>query len=181
MSLRYTPREAAGLALAEGPSEQSPLALAYPSESEAPERLHRRRDSREAVALAGPGNTEGTRRQSAPAAHLVFLGAVDANSTRLASHEPSRLKASHLGITGGVNGIFVRYVDYGAQPLRWIEAELTVATRLANAASQMFGHAYFFPALEGSISSSERSETSAPSQVCPAPSLQSEGTSSFHT
>jgi hypothetical protein len=133
------PREAARSALAEVPSEQSPLALASPPELEAPERLLRHRDSGETVTAAGPGGTGGTLRQSALAAHLAFLGAVDdvSNSTRLASRELSRLKASHLGIAGGVNGIFAPYVDYGAQQLRWIEAELAAATRLANAASQV--------------------------------------------
>jgi hypothetical protein len=41
--------------------------------------------------------------------------------------------------------------------------------------------AYFPPAFEGSISSSERVSSVAPSHLAPAPSFQSEGTSIFHT
>ncbi|WP_343213345.1 DUF2380 domain-containing protein [Archangium violaceum] len=78
-------------------------------------------------------------RQSALAAHLAFLGAVGdvSDSTRRISGELSRLKASNLGIAGKAAGIFVRYVDHGERQLRWIDAELAAATRLANAASKV--------------------------------------------
>jgi hypothetical protein len=137
MSLHYTPRETAGTAVAGGPSEESPLARASPSEPEQPERLHRRRDSREALTAVGLGGVEGNAWLSALAAQVAFLGAVDevSTSSRRVSGELSRLKASYLGIAGAGNGIFVRYVDYGERQLRWIDAELAAATRLATAAS----------------------------------------------
>ncbi|HYO59677.1 hypothetical protein [Archangium sp.] len=143
MNLSYTPREAAESASAEGPSDKPPHALASPlpspPETEAPERLHQRRASREAVTTADPGGTAGAARQSALAAHLAFRGAVGdvSDSTRRISGELSRLKVSHLGIVGKAAGLFVRYVDYGERQLRWIDAELAAATRLANAASQV--------------------------------------------
>jgi hypothetical protein len=87
----------------------------------------------------GSGSAEGTARQSALAAHLAFLGAVDdvSGSTRRISGELSRLNASQRGIAGRAASIFVRYVEYGERQLRWIDAELAAATRLANAASEV--------------------------------------------
>ncbi|HZI09833.1 MAG TPA: DUF2380 domain-containing protein, partial [Myxococcus sp.] len=138
MNLRYTPREAAAPALAEGPGVEAPRALAPTPESGAPERLHRRRTSREEVTAVGPDSAEKAARQGAFAAQLAFRSAVldVSGSTRRISAEFSRLKASGRGI-GGENDIFVRYVDYGAQQLRWIDAQLAAATRLANAASEV--------------------------------------------
>ncbi|MFY0526473.1 hypothetical protein ACN28I_26140 [Archangium gephyra] len=76
-SLRYTLHGAAG---AGGAGEESPLVLAsHPSSSpepETPERLHRRRGSREAVTAAGPGNSDATVWQSALATHLATRGAL---------------------------------------------------------------------------------------------------------
>ncbi|WP_240358789.1 hypothetical protein [Myxococcus vastator] len=46
------------------------------------------------------------------------------------------MKARWRGIGGGDGG-FVRYVDYGAQQLRWIDAQLVAATRMANTASEV--------------------------------------------
>jgi hypothetical protein len=143
MSLRYTPRAVAGPALAEGPSEESPPARASlpptPPEPEAPERLHRRRDSREAVTAAGPGSADATVWQSALAAHLAFRRGVGevSRSTRHISGELARLRASYLGIAGAGNGILVCYVDYGEAQLRWIDAELAVATEVAAEASEV--------------------------------------------
>jgi hypothetical protein len=139
MDLRDTPHEATGPVLAEGPSEESALALSSPPEREAPERLHRRRASREAVTAAGPGSAAETVWQSALAAHLAFLGAIGdvSGSTHRVSSEFSRLKASERGIAGRAAGVFGRYVDYGERQLRWIDAELAAATRLANAASEV--------------------------------------------
>ncbi|WP_395828539.1 DUF2380 domain-containing protein [Archangium violaceum] len=140
MSLHYTPREATGPAVAGRLGEESPLARASPPpEPEAPERLHRRQDSREAVTAAGPGRVEGNAWLSALAAQVAFLGAVDevSTSSRRVSSELSTLKASYVGIAGAGNGIFVRYVDYGERQLRWIDAELAAATRLATAASEV--------------------------------------------
>ncbi|MGZ3459540.1 MAG: DUF2380 domain-containing protein, partial [Archangium sp.] len=126
-----------------GTGEEPPLALDSRPPSlhgpEAPERLHRRRDSREEVTAAGPGSSEGTVWQSALAAHLAFrrgTGEVSSSTHRI-SAELSRLKASKWGIAGETADLFVRYVDYGDQQLRWIEAELAAATQLANTASEV--------------------------------------------
>jgi hypothetical protein len=143
MNPRYTPREAAGPGLTDGLSEESPRALASrppaSPEPDAPARLHRRRGSQEAVTTTGPGRAEGNVWQSALAAQLAFRGAIgDASgSMRRVSAELSRLKASHLGIAGKAAGLFVRYVDSGERQLRWIDAELAAATRLANTASEV--------------------------------------------
>ncbi|HYO58256.1 MAG TPA: DUF2380 domain-containing protein, partial [Archangium sp.] len=138
MNPRYTPREAAAPASAEGPSVEPPRALASPPEPETPERRRPRRAAREAVTAVGPDSAQRAARQSALAAQLAFHSAVldVSGSTRRISGEFSRLKASGRGI-GGANGVFVRYGDYGARQLRWIDAQLAAATRLANAASQV--------------------------------------------
>ncbi|OJT26250.1 DUF2380 domain-containing protein [Archangium sp. Cb G35] len=85
----------------------------------------------------GPGGAEDT--GSALVANLALLGAVDevSASTHRVSRELSRLKASHQGIAGAGNGLFVRYVEYGERQLRWMDAELAAATQLATAASQV--------------------------------------------
>ncbi|HYO58959.1 hypothetical protein [Archangium sp.] len=90
------------------------------------------------MTAVGPDSAQRAARQSALAAQLAFHSAVldVSGSTRRISGELSRRKASGRGIGGG-NGVFVRYVDYGAQQLRWIDAQLAAATRLANAASQV--------------------------------------------
>jgi hypothetical protein len=105
---------------------------------------HLRYTPREVVgpALAqetGPRSAAGAAWRSALAAQVAFRGAVGdvSGSTRGISGELSRLEASHRGIAGGGNGIFVRYVEYGSQQLRWIDAELAAANRLANAASEV--------------------------------------------
>ncbi|OJH37213.1 DUF2380 domain-containing protein [Cystobacter ferrugineus] len=91
------------------------------------------------MTAAGPGSAERTTWQSALAAHLAFRGAVGdvSGTTRRLSGELSRLEASTSGIAGRASGLFVRYVDHGVQQLRWMEAELAAATRLANAASEV--------------------------------------------
>ncbi|OJH37502.1 DUF2380 domain-containing protein [Cystobacter ferrugineus] len=78
-------------------------------------------------------------RQSTLAAHLAFRGAVGdvSGSTRRLSGELSRLNGSTAGIAGRASGLFVRYVDHGVMQLRWMNAELVAATRLANAASEV--------------------------------------------
>ncbi|WP_309894708.1 DUF2380 domain-containing protein [Archangium sp.] len=110
MRLHYTPHGVVGPAFAEGPST-----------------------------APGPGGAEGTAWRSALAAHLAFRGAVGdvSGSTRRISGELSRLRASHRGIAGKAVGIFVRYVEYGERQLRWIDAELAAATRLATTASEV--------------------------------------------
>ncbi len=142
-SLRYTPHDATGPAVAGGAGEVSPLVLdsqpPSPPAPEAPERLHRRRGSREAVTGAGPGSADATVWQGALAAHLSFRKGVGevSGTTRRLSRELSRLRASHFGIAGGANGLFVPYVDYGEAQLRWIDAELAAATELAAEASEV--------------------------------------------
>ncbi len=139
MNLRYMPHEATGPSLAGAPGEESPLTRPSPPEPEAPERLHRRRDSRETVTAAGPGRAEGNAWLSALSAQVAFLGAADevSSSSRRISRELTRLKASYQGIAGAGNGIFVGYLEYGERQRRWIDAELAAATRLATAASEV--------------------------------------------
>jgi hypothetical protein len=57
-------------------------------------------------------------------AQLAFRGALldVSGSTRRISGELSRLKASGRGLAGG-NGVFVPFIDAGAEQLRWIDAE----------------------------------------------------------
>ncbi|WP_095991994.1 DUF2380 domain-containing protein [Cystobacter fuscus] len=142
-SLRYTPHDVTGPAVAGGVGEESPLVLdSQPLSSrgpEAPERLHRRRGSRETMTAVGPGSADATVWQSALAAHLAFRKGVGEVSgiTRRISRELSRLRASNLGIAGAGNGIFVRYVDHGEAWLRWIDTELVAATELAAEASEV--------------------------------------------
>ncbi|MCY1081610.1 DUF2380 domain-containing protein [Archangium lansingense] len=138
LSLHYTPREPVPPVSAAGPSVEAPDALPTPPEPETPQRRHRRRASREEVTVLGPDSAERAARKSALAAQLAFRSAVldVSGSTRRISGELSRLKTSGWGIAGG-NGVFVRYVDYGAEHLRWIDAQLAAATRLANAASEV--------------------------------------------
>ncbi|AKJ00227.1 hypothetical protein ATI61_104363 [Archangium gephyra] len=126
--LRYTHGEGVTPAWAQGPGEPS---------SPEPEGPHRRQQARQAVTAVGSGGADTPAWGNALAAHLALLGAVDevSASTRRVSRELPRLRASHLGIAGMGNGIFVRYVEYGERQLRWIEAELAAATRLATAAS----------------------------------------------
>jgi hypothetical protein len=91
------------------------------------------------VTAVGPVRDEGTAWPRALASQLAFRAAVGevSGSTRRISGELSRLRGSHSGITGRAGGIFVRYVDYGGAQLRWIDAELAAATRLATAASEV--------------------------------------------
>src|SRR6218665_747591 len=125
MTPRYSPREAAETGWGEGPREEAPLTLAS-----WPPRSHRPRNSREAMTSAG---------HSALAAHLAFRGALGdvSGSTRRISKAPPRLKTSQRGIVGKAAGLFVRYLEDGDRQLRWIDAELSAATRLAHTASEV--------------------------------------------
>jgi hypothetical protein len=107
MNLRYAPREAATPASAQGAS------------------------------TAGDA-TEPARRSATLAYQAVFVAVMDVSgSSRHLSRELSRLKASRAGIAGRYGNLFVPFVDHGAQQLRWIDAELAAATRLANSASEV--------------------------------------------
>jgi predicted lipoprotein DUF2380 len=142
MILRHTPREATGPASAQGLGIEVPRAPVSPPPSPsaptAPERLHRRRASRVEVTAEGLDSAEREARQRALAAQLAFRGALRevSGSTRRISGELARLNASEWGLAHG-NGVFLRYVSYGSEQLRWIEAQLATATRLANAASEV--------------------------------------------
>jgi hypothetical protein len=135
MDLRYAPREDLGSSSLQGPGVEAPQPLASTAPSPvvltAPERLHRRRAPREEVA-------EREARQRALAAQLAFRGTLRevSGSTRRISGELARLDVSVWGIAQG-NRVFMRYADYGAAQLRWVEAQLAAATRLADAASQV--------------------------------------------
>ncbi|PTL74887.1 DUF2380 domain-containing protein, partial [Vitiosangium sp. GDMCC 1.1324] len=97
----------------------------------------RRRASREEVTAAGPDSAEREVRQKTRAAQLAFRGAIRevSGSTRRISGELARLKVSGRGLASA-NDVFLRYADYGTEQLRWIDAQLAAATRLANAASE---------------------------------------------
>ncbi|WP_395849252.1 DUF2380 domain-containing protein [Cystobacter fuscus] len=86
----------------------------------------------------GLSSSERATRQSALAAQLAFRRALldVSDSTRRLSGEFSRLQAPGRGLGGG-HSVFLRYVDYGARQLRWMEVQLATATRLTTAASQV--------------------------------------------
>ncbi|WP_257449351.1 TIGR02269 family lipoprotein [Archangium lipolyticum] len=88
--------------------------------------------------LSQSDSAERETRQRAVSAQLAFRGALRevSGSTRRISGELARLKASSRGLASG-NGVFLRYADYGVTQLRWMEAQLAAATRLANAASEV--------------------------------------------
>ncbi|WP_245919056.1 hypothetical protein [Melittangium boletus] len=90
------------------------------------------------MTAAGPHSAEREARQRALAAQLAFRGAIRevSGSTRRISVELARLKASSRGLANG-NGVFLRYTDYVTAQLRWMDAQLAAATRLANAASEV--------------------------------------------
>ncbi|MGZ3458305.1 MAG: DUF2380 domain-containing protein [Archangium sp.] len=137
--LRYTPGEATGPASAQGPGVESRRLLVSTPESEAPERLHRRRASRVEVTAVGPDSAEREVRQEALAAQLAFRGALRelSGSTRRISGELSRLKASGRGLSGMHADLFVRFIDFGTEQMRWMDTQFAAATRLANAASEV--------------------------------------------
>ncbi|HEX5754311.1 MAG TPA: DUF2380 domain-containing protein [Archangium sp.] len=118
-NLRYSPRE-----------EETPSLVLEAGTSQ---RQHRRQGAREAVTAVEPA------RQEALAAHLAFVRALGdvTTSTRLMSGELSRLEASKRGIAGHYPELFVPFVQYGTQQLRWMDAELAAATRLSALASEM--------------------------------------------
>ncbi|PTL82506.1 DUF2380 domain-containing protein [Vitiosangium sp. GDMCC 1.1324] len=142
-SLRYAPREAAGPTSVQEQDGDSPRTsgsiLPSPSVSTAPERLHRRRAPRVEVTAVGPDSAERKARQEALAAQLAFRGALRevSGSTHRASAELARLKASGRGLSGMHAELFVRFIDFGTEQGRWMDAQLAAATRLADAASEV--------------------------------------------
>jgi hypothetical protein len=138
-SLSYLPRGAEEPALMQPPSERQrapaspPLAIAGPEE---PERLNRRRGSREVVTgVASGGVSSG---QSATLTRQAVLDAVDEvkDSTSSISNALPKLAARKAGI-GGANGVFIRYVDHGSNQLPWLRGALGGATTLADAANEV--------------------------------------------
>jgi hypothetical protein len=87
----------------------------------------------------GPALAEGPARRSATQARqAVFTAVLDVSgSTRRIAGELSRLKTSKPGIAGRHADLFIPFVDYGVQQLRWIDAELAAVTRLSNTASEV--------------------------------------------
>lgn len=73
------------------------------------------------------------------ATQLAFQGAVRELSrfTQRARDDLSRLHDGPLGRAGRSDGLFAPHVEYGERQLRWMEAELTAATRLAHTASEL--------------------------------------------
>ncbi|MFE8596145.1 DUF2380 domain-containing protein [Archangium violaceum] len=118
-NLRYSPRET-----------ETPSLVLEPGTSQRP---YRRQGAREAVTTLEPA------RQGALAAHLALVRALGdvTTSTRRISGALSRLAASKRGIAGPYPELFVPFVEYGAQQLRWMDAELSAATRLSTLASEM--------------------------------------------
>jgi hypothetical protein len=57
-------------------------------------------------------------------------------SMRRMSAELARLKRDGRGLASA-NGAFLRYANHGTEQLRWLDAQLIAATRLANTASQV--------------------------------------------
>ena len=90
------------------------------------------------VGRALPRDEAEAARRNTLAAQLAFLGAVSdvSGSTRRMAGELTRLQASKAGIAGPPV-VFLPFVDTGLEHLRWIDAELTAATRLSTTASQV--------------------------------------------
>jgi hypothetical protein len=159
MNPSYMPPVADAPALAQRLSDERPRALSSPPSSppepERPQRLHRRRGSREIVTRVGPGRTAGdvegaaardasaAERQSATEARQAVLAALgevkgstdtlSSSLSRLATRPPSW---RNRGLSGE-NGIFTRHLDYGANQLPWLRGALSSATMLTEVASQV--------------------------------------------
>ncbi len=138
LALRYTPREPVLGASTSGPSTEAPNDFPSSLGLETLKWQLSRRASHRETAVLDPDNEEKTTRQSALATQLAFRSAVlyVADSAHRICGEFSRLKTSGRGIAGGT-GVFIRYIDYGVEQLRWIDTQHSAATRLANAASEM--------------------------------------------
>ncbi|WP_164014884.1 DUF2380 domain-containing protein [Pyxidicoccus trucidator] len=149
-NLSHTPRGATGRALVQPPSDEHSRALASAplstAGSEAPERLSRRRGSREVATGASPGSlvspVGGGQQRATPTRHAV-LDAIDdvKGSTGRVASSLARLAARSPGLGGrgisGVNGAFTRYLDHASNQLPWLYSALGSATTLTNAASEV--------------------------------------------
>ncbi len=135
------------LALAQREGDERSHALTSPPDT--PERLHRRRGSREDVTRVGLGSAEGTAGDAAfPRAvdserlrdthQSVFVAWLEvSNAARHSSAALSRLEDSMSRLHGTLPDVFVRFVEYGLQQQRWIDAELEAVSRMAHAASEV--------------------------------------------
>jgi hypothetical protein len=110
----------------------------------APEWLHQSRASRVEVTAvevtaAGPNSAEREARQKALAVQLAFrAGLLEVSgSTRRISSGLARLKARGRGLSGKHADLFVRFIDFGTERMRWMDTQLAAATLLANAASEV--------------------------------------------
>jgi hypothetical protein len=91
------------------------------------------------LTAAGPDSAEREAWQKALAVQLAFRGGLleVSGSTRRISAQLARLKARGRGLSGKHADLFVRFIDFGAERMRWMDAQLAAATRLANAASEV--------------------------------------------
>jgi hypothetical protein len=92
-----------------------------------------------AVAHGATGTGARPEPRSAFQLRQAVLGALldVSGSTRRLAGELSRLEASKAGIAGRYGGVFLRYVEYGVQQSRWIDAELAATTRLTTTALEV--------------------------------------------
>lgn len=137
--------------------DDRPLTLASPRPSvpEEPQRLSRRRGSREAVTRVGPGNVAravggavprdaaASGRQIATETRQAVLAAVGElrGSTSTLASALSKLvtRPTGLGNRGltGVNGAFTRHLDHGSHSLPWLHGALGSATTLTEVAAEV--------------------------------------------
>jgi len=143
------PRGATGPTLTQRPSEEPPRARVSPSRVVAgPEvrerRLHRRVEPRDDATGATSSGVAGTAAASASQVRDAVLEAVDdvKDSTdnvasalsKLAGRPPTSL--GNRGLTG-VNGVFIRYLDFGSKQLPWLHSALGSTTTLVAAAEEV--------------------------------------------
>jgi len=137
------PRGATGPTLTQRPSEEPPRARVSPSRVVAgPEvrerRLHRRVEPRDDATGATSSGVAGTAAASASQVRDAVLEAVDdvKDSTdnvasalsKLAGRPPTSL--GNRGLTG-VNGVFIRYLNFGSKQLPWLHSALGSTTTSA--------------------------------------------------
>jgi len=143
------PRGATGPTLTQRPSEEPPRARVSPSRVVAgPEvrerRLHRRVEPRDDATGATSSGVAGTAAASASQVRDAVLEAVDdvKDSTddvasalsKLAGRPPTSL--GNRGLTG-VNGVFIRYLNFGSKQLPWLHSALGSTTTLVAAAEEV--------------------------------------------
>ena len=148
-SLSDMPRGATGPTLTQRPSEEPPRARVSPSRVVAgPEvrerRLHRRVEPRDDATGATSSGVAGTAAASASQVRDAVLEAVDdvkgstdnvaSALSKLAGRPPTSL--GNRGLTG-VNGVFIRYLNFGSKQLPWLHSALGSTTTLVAAAEEV--------------------------------------------